>query len=134
MKLLPCLFAVVILSLAACLKPDGARQLTGGKGGKATLRVSPYNGSSGLWLQKGTIYIKYATWDAPPDGIYDDSIECVKTDTMITAVFIGLKAGDYFVYASGYDSNIHPPVYVQGGSKCIFESEGVYTLSVAASR
>lgn len=133
MRYLVLLTIGVVLFFAACVKPDGAHPFTGGKGGKAIIRASPYNGNSGIWLHKGTIYIKYATWDPPADSVYDDSVECVKTDTMITAVFKGLKAGDYYLFARGYDSTSPTrPVYVQGGIKFIFESEGVYTVNVAA--
>jgi hypothetical protein len=80
------------------------------------------------------VYIKYATWDAPADGGYDDSAVSVKTDSMITAIFSGLKAGDYYITVRGYDSSTHIPTYVQGGTHLIFESEDVIIANVPARK
>jgi hypothetical protein len=80
------------------------------------------------------VYIKYATWDAPAESTYDDSAQCVKTDSMITAIFTGLKAGDYYITVRGYDSSTHIPTYVQGGNHIIFESEEVVIANVPARK
>ena len=101
----------VIIVAGSCKKSTPAAPL-GGKGGKATLTVTPEH--LGLLIDSCTVYIKYATSDAPANGIYDDSAKCVMVDTIPVATFANLTTGSYYIYGVGYHVGYVPP-NVKGG-------------------
>lgn len=103
----------------SCSKPDNAVS-GGGKGGKAVLMITPEH--HGGYVDTCTIYIKYGTNDAPANGIYDDSTQCVMKDTIPVATFSGLKAGLYYLYAVGLHAPYLPP-NVKGGIPCPIQTE-----------
>lgn len=106
---------VTVLMGAGCKKSNSANKngaLSGGKGGSASLTVTPEHHEQ--FVDSCIVYIKYATNDAPTDGVYDDSVACVKIDTTPVAIFTNLQAGSYYLLAEGYHAGYTPP-YVKGG-------------------
>ena len=96
--------AIPVLLIAAACHKDKTIAGTAGKGGAATLRITPRH--HGKQIDSLTVYIKYNTQDAPADSVYDDSAHCVMVDTIPVATFPGLKAGSYYIYGYGYDPSI----------------------------
>lgn len=102
--------AVIMIIAVSCKKNTPAP--VGGKGGKTTLLVTPEH--HGAFVDSCTIYIKYATSDAPANGIYDDSARCILSDTTPVATFAGLTTGSYYIYGVGIHVGYVPP-NVKGG-------------------
>lgn len=73
----------------------------GGKGGNATLLVTPKH--DGLYIDSCMVYIKYNAPVIPANNVYDDSIACVEIDGKPTAKFTNLTSGEYYLYAKGWD-------------------------------
>jgi hypothetical protein len=125
-KLVPVLFVLI-----ACLgATEGCRQnnpgpSAGGRGGKATLTVTPEH--HGQFVDSCTIYIKYATSDAPANGIYDDSARCILADTTPVATFTQLTAGSYYIYGAGYHAGYVPP-NVKGGLPVTISKEDTVNI------
>jgi hypothetical protein len=92
-----------------CLKPVSA--LSGGKGGKAVLVVTPIHDT--LDVDSCVIYIKYAANNAPADNVYDDSLKCTLNNNVPQSVFTGLQNGQYYIYANGY--HLAYNTWVKGG-------------------
>ncbi len=78
-----------------------------GKGGSATISVFPQHHEVAKNLTAFKAYIKYGTKDAPTSGLYDDSMVLVNHDSLVSGSFAGLKNGDYYLYASGYDTSVN---------------------------
>src|SRR6185312_9044122 len=112
-------FAFGLLPAESCKKPATPVTTIGGKGGNCTVTVTPEH--HGLFVDTCTIYIKYNSLNVPANGIYDDSMLCVMSDTIPIAVFAGLKLGDYYLFARGYHALYVPP-YVKGGVPCTLSS------------
>ncbi len=113
-------FAAWLTTAESCKKPSAPVPTGGGKGGNATITVIPEH--HGLYVDTCTIYIKYNSLDMPSNGVYDDSVVCVLTDTIPVAVFPGLKKGDYYIFGRGYHTLYVPP-YVKGGLPCKISTE-----------
>jgi hypothetical protein len=111
-------------ALVESCKPAHNNNLTGGgKGGNGTISVTPEHG--GPFLDSCAVYIKYATLDAPADGIYDDSVLAplhYVNDTVPVAVFHNLRSGIYYFFSSGYHPGVSQP-YVRGGKGFILNRE-----------
>lgn len=73
----------------------------GGKGGNATLLVTPIHDS--LYIDSCMVYIKYDAPVIPANNVYDDSIACVQINGKPTAKFTDLRSGEYYLYAKGWD-------------------------------
>ena len=101
---------VIVLTAFSCQKPATS---VAGKGGSANVTVSIKHHGTARNLYKCKVYIKYNTVETPPNGIYDDSLTTNSADTMQTAVFSGLKNGNYYLYAYGCDTSIFQ--HVDGG-------------------
>lgn len=114
-------FVMWLMVGGSCKKPDDSIS-GGGKGGMATILVMPEH--HGLYVDSCTIYIKYATSDAPANGVYDDSAGCVLNDTIPVATFPNLKKGHYYLYGVGYHAGFAPP-YVKGGIPYTVADESV---------
>jgi hypothetical protein len=121
-RIISALCFVICVVATGCQRPDDAAPVTGGRGGMATLIVSPEH--HGLYVDSCTVYIKYATNDAPANGVYDDSTICVMNDTIPQATFALLKKGRYYLYGVGYHKGFIPP-FVKGGIPAIIETENV---------
>ena len=121
MKKLILIFSALFI-LSACAHDPGV--IIGGKGGFATIVVYPrHHGNTGN-LDSCKVYIKYNTLNAPADGLYDDSMACLKADTLQYCSFAGLKNGNYYFYGTGYDYSISQKV--KGGLP--------YTVTVQGSQ
>ena len=115
-------FAVII----SCKKPNGNTITGGGKGGNATIIVTPeiYD----FFVDTCTIYIKYGTLDAPANGQYDDSLVCVLVNDTPVAQFKNLTVGLYYLYGVGYHSiGGHFP-NVKGAKSCTISKEAAIRL------
>jgi hypothetical protein len=103
---------VALVMLQACTKHSGGSITGGGKGGSETIRATAEH--SGSLLDTGTVYIKYATLDAPEDGVYDDSAVMVVVNDTPVATFSGLTTGNYYLLAKALHGSFSPPT-VKGG-------------------
>ena len=125
-----CVLAAMLV-MYSCRKKDNP---SAGKGGSANITLKPqHHGRSGnfTWM---TIYIKYNTKDAPGNGVYDDSVHCTvlsATDTAWTGTFTGLKDGDYYAYAFGYDTSVHQNV--KGGAPYTISNQQSLTTMLPVS-
>ena len=93
-------FIIACLFAASCKPKSNCAGSGGGKGGSASISVSPSH--YGAYVDSCTIYIKYATLNTPDNGVYDDSQKCVMADTVPIATFTGLTPGLYYFYGKGY--------------------------------
>ena len=123
-------FTLSLLFIGSCKKNNTAAP-AGGKGGKATLTVTPEH--HGSFVDSCTIYIKYATSDAPSNSIYDDSAICVMVDTVPVATFTHLTTGSYYIYGVGYHVNFVPP-NVKGGLPVTIPKEDTIHIYLPTSQ
>ncbi|PZF73217.1 hypothetical protein [Taibaiella soli] len=100
-------FLLIVLATGAiaCRKNDDNSN-PAGKGGNATVITTLAHHQITKNIINGKVYIKYNTQDAPGNGIYDDSAICNIVNTVPTASFDSLKAGNYYLYGTGYDTSI----------------------------
>jgi len=122
---------ISILSLVACKSKDDPQPSIGGKGGNATLNVTPRH--HGKAIDSCTIYIKYNATDAPNTGQYDDSIKCSTIGGIPVASFTNLKKGNYYLYGYGWDPTLTPPQHVKGGYAYPIQTEEVQSVDLAIS-
>lgn len=91
--------------LASCTREnpvvEPAPAFVAGKGGKATLNVTPRHHLKEI--SQATVYIEYNAIRQPVDGKWDDSAAVVQSNGKAVARFDSLKPGNYFLYADGYD-------------------------------
>ena len=89
-------------------KPKSGNTITGGgKGGTYTINVTGEH--HGGLLDTCKMYIKYATLDAPANGVYDDSSNALLSNGVPVASFSDLTVGNYYVLAVGYHGAYSPP-------------------------
>ncbi|RYD59309.1 MAG: hypothetical protein EOP56_00135 [Sphingobacteriales bacterium] len=97
------LLAVLSVSIYSCDKDDPTptpqEPIVAGKGGMTTLRIVPIHDS--INIDSCTVYLKYNSLDMPSS--FDDSVYCTWDGTQYRALFPGLKRGNYFIYAKGWD-------------------------------
>ncbi len=122
MKSVLCLCAMSLLLLSGCKRDEPIDPAAAGKGGNAILKVIPKH--HGLVMDSCTVYIKYNTQDAAASN--DDSVKCTPDNGVSTAIFPGLKKGNYYLYGKGWDDNISMDVI--GGLPYVINEET--TLSV----
>jgi hypothetical protein len=106
------IFLSGFLFAAGCKKTTSDNVTGGGKGGNATLIITPQHG--GVFIDSCTVYIKYGTDNAPANGLYDDSAVCAVADTTPIAAFTNLTNGMYYLFGKGYHTTYSPP-YLKGG-------------------
>lgn len=124
------ILASLLMLTIGCKKPDDNPSI-GGKGGNATLKVTPRH--HGRQIDSCTIYIKYNSVDAPSDGRYDDSAQTVLISGIPVATFAGLKAGNYYLYGYGWDPTLSPPQHVKGGYAYPIQQETAQSVDLAVS-
>ena len=107
------LFAVLALMAFTGCEHEAFKPVAG-KGGAATLVVYPQHHGQTSTLDSVKVYVKYNTLDAPANGVYDDSANCVYVNSLPSCSFSGLKNGDYYFFARGYDYDISGKV--KGGT------------------
>lgn len=102
-------FAILLLTISC--KPD--KKEGGGKGGSATLVIYPQHHTVAKNIINGKVFIRYNTLDAPTSGVYDDSATCTNHDSLLSGTIINLKNGNYYLFATGFDTSVNQ--YVKGG-------------------
>ncbi len=110
----------IVVILGSCKPKGSCISSGGGKGGNATISISPTHLTS--FVDSCLVYIKYGSLNTPTDGIYDDSARCVLVDTIPVATFTNLKAGLYYFYGKGYHQAPYN-VYVKGAANYTMCSE-----------
>jgi hypothetical protein len=115
------------LAMISCERDDPDKPIgdpVGGKGGKAALNVTAKH-----HIEDCMVYIKYnATSNT---GSFDDSVKCVEKDGRPIGTFSDLKAGSYYLYASGYDPDIAETV--KGGLQFTVTEEKSYDLYISVT-
>jgi hypothetical protein len=113
------------LFFVACKREDPV--VIAGKGGNATLRITPQHGGGAEEIEDAMLYIKYNTKDKPADDRYDDSVACNIVDGKPMGAFTGLKKGDYYLYGTGWNPD-HGDI-VKGGLPYTIDDENkVYNI------
>ena len=95
------LFCVLfIISAISCTKP--------GLGGKTTLVCSVAH--HGMAIPVAMVYIKYGVKESPGSNVssYDDHKTAANNSNIVK--FSDLQIGDYYLYATGYDTSISESV------------------------
>lgn len=103
--LLPAFLAIMgsaTLFVTSCNRQDKSDGEGAGKGGNATLRVTPRH--HGINIDSCMVYIKYNSSEIA--STYDDSIWCVPSGGKPVATFSQLKKGNYYIYGKGWDPTI----------------------------
>lgn len=118
-----------IMTLVACNHKDAP--IVSGKGGNAIVNVYPAHHENAKNLISFKVYVKYNTSDAPANGKYDDSLDCVNADSMVSCTFSGLKNGNYYFYGYGYDTSIQQNV--KGGTPYTIKQQNTQTLHLPVS-
>ncbi len=103
MKTLRIILGVFTLMIAvvACKKA--------GTGGQVTVAAIPQH--HGKSIYGATVYVKFNTKDSPGTDAANYDMTIVGDATEEHVHIEGLKKGDYYFYAVGYDSAISMPVY-----------------------
>jgi hypothetical protein len=104
-----------VISATACRKNDDDDNNNAGKGGSARLVATLAHHNITKNITNAKVFIKYNTSDAPGNGVYDDSADCMYINTVATAIFDSMKPGNYYLYGRGYDTSIAQTVL--GGIK-----------------
>ncbi len=115
---------LVAATLAACNRIENTK--TAGKGGNAVLNCVPAHHEVYKNIINAKVYLKYNAQNAPIT--YDDSVSCTMVDGKPTATFSGLKTGDYYIFASGFDTSVSQ--ISKGGMPYTIASEKKYDLLV----
>lgn len=94
------ILGIMLLSISACKKKPSA-----GTGGNANLKISAFHHTS--LIDSCTIYVKFNSSEAPANNVYDLT-QKVAVDSVgdSYAIFSGLKKGDYYLFAQGWDPAI----------------------------
>lgn len=109
---------IILVGLYACQKQPSA-----GFGGNATLKISAkHHGSP---IDSGKVYLKFNATDVPESYDAEVSINQNAPDQGM-AVFEGMKPGDYYIYATGWDPAIS--ANVKGGIPFTVEEEKTYEI------
>lgn len=126
LRLVP-LLAVAAL-IFSCNRDDD--DPVGGKGGNATLRVSPMHHTE--YIDSSMVYIKYNATSMP--SAFDDSMMCVQSGGKPVATFGQLKKGNYYVYGVGFDEDqpLDPDHWynVKGGTPYVITVEETQDITV----
>ncbi len=126
MKIIFCyLLSVLLLLQSGCKKKTSA-----GFGGNATFKlVAKHHGAV---IDSVTFYVKFNASDAPANDVYDTNQKGVTTSPGSTSATIsGLKKGDYYIYAKGWDPSISSEV--KGGLPYTITSEDSQDVIVAVT-
>ena len=83
----------------------------------------------GVTIDSLTVYIKFNTSEAPADATYDAHFTVTHFGPQNSyAIINNLKAGNYYLYAEGWDPSISNSV--KGGIPYTIENETTYSVTV----
>ena len=94
------LLGTVILLATACKKGD--------IGGEATIAAFPKHHSQSI--KGATMYVKFDATELPADPTNKYDLKIVGEENEDHVHIEGLRYGDYYLYATGFDSTIMQPV------------------------
>ena len=118
--------ALLLLVFSLTLSSCGKKSLAG-LGGQAVLKLYAKHHSAPI--DSITFYIKFNATDAPSNNQYDLVQKAVVYGTGNSyATVSGLKKGDYYVYAYGWDPSISEAV--SGGIPYVISSETEQNVTV----
>ena len=120
-----CLFVVSclgLLCLASCKQKTSA-----GWGGNAVLRLEARH--HGVLIDSCTFSIKFNASDLPTE--YDITQQSITDSSGSYVVISGLKEGDYYLFASGWDPSISQTV--KGGMPYTIRSESEQRVAIAVT-
>lgn len=113
---------VFALTMISCKKKPSA-----GLGGNANLKITAFHHTAPI--DSGIVYIKFNSSEAPADNTYDLNQPLTKdSNNNSYTIFKGLKKGDYYLYAEGWDPLI--AAYVKGGLPYTIGEEGDISLTI----
>lgn len=112
--------AIAVISILASCKKAGT-------GGQVTVAAIPQH--HGKSIYGATVYVKFNTKDSPGTDAANYDMTLVGDATEEHIHVEGLKKGDYYFYAVGYDSAISMPVY-GGVPLTIKEKSGEIDLEI----
>lgn len=119
---------LIFMSIAAMLLFTACERketvTVGGKGGNATLKVTPQH--HGDNIDSCTIYLKYNAQDKPSS--YDEEVKCVMVNGKPVATFTNLNKGNYYVFGKGWDPDIEQEV--EGGIPYTIAEETTKDITV----
>ncbi len=122
MKSISLMSIAAMLLITACERKETV--IVGGKGGNATLKVTPQH--HGDNIDSCTIYLKYNVQDKPSS--YDEEVKCVMENGKPVATFTNLNKGNYYVYGKGWDPGIEQEV--AGGIPYTITEEATKEITV----
>lgn len=116
------ILSFLMLFFNACQKKPLA-----GLGGKAQLTIQCQH--HGINIDSATVYIKYNSLEAVNISEYNNSKVLSKNNNnQYTAQFDGLKPGDYYLFAQGWDPSIANNV--KGGIPFSIKEEDTFSLII----
>jgi len=101
-NIFPGLMLGLVLLFSSCGRDEKNDVDIAGKGGNATMRISPVHGASEV-IEGCILYLKYNSQDKPSDDRYDETVACTMVDGHPQGSFTGLKKGDYYIFGKGYN-------------------------------
>ncbi|MEZ5047664.1 MAG: hypothetical protein R2831_11810 [Chitinophagaceae bacterium] len=116
------IFFVFITATLGCKKPKA------GLGGQANLVVVAKHHTA--VIDSATVYIKFNTKEAPLQLSSYDLKQTIQS-TSSNTIFEGLKKGDYYIYAEGWDESIQAAV--KGGLPYTIKEEITLNIDVAVT-
>ncbi len=121
-KLSTYLLLSFLLFFTACKKKTKA-----GFGGNANLKITGQH--HGQVIDSLTVFVLFNSNEVPANGQYDYQIKATTYGTNNSYALVnGLKPGDYYIYAEGWDPSISNAV--KGGIPFTIDSEKDYEIIV----
>jgi hypothetical protein len=119
------LLVSALISFQACNRGEDDPIIPiAGKGGNATLRVTPMHHVT--YIDSCKVYIKYNATEAPVS--FDDSAWCTAVGGKPIASFSQLKTGNYYLVARGWDTTIMEAV--KGGVPYVITEEKIIDINL----
>lgn len=120
------LIAWGLLLLAGC-KKDESNEDIAGKGGHATLKITPQHHARNI--DSCTIYVKYNTLDVA--ATYEDSVICIRENGKPVGTLTQLKKGKYYLYGYGWDPML--ATAVKGGLPFVIAADSTYHINLSVT-
>jgi hypothetical protein len=128
-------FVASCLILVSCVREnpiaDPVVDPVAGKGGKATLRITPKH--HGKAIETCTVYLAYNATNLPNPLAFDDTANLILQDNKWLARFDSLKQGNYYIYGVGWDPDIVDTVVGGATFKIVDSFARSYDLTLAVT-